>query len=146
MSPDISRKNGPNNLDVCLLTFSRTSSSISNNVMILTLHFTGQPVPLSRLRTGRKWILEDADLVSCVRYYRDGALTLRDWLGGYRGIQECAWYAADDIVPFLRMCPSLVVRPLRKIFRTIRALFSGFRKRFGNGLAALAVGQPAARD
>jgi predicted ATP-grasp superfamily ATP-dependent carboligase len=110
------------------------------------LHFTGQQVPVSNISAGRKWILEDADLVSCVQYYRDGALNLRGWLGSYRGIQECAWYAADDIVPFLRMCPSLVVRPFRKIFRTISALFGGFRKRFVNALAALAIGQPAARD
>jgi D-aspartate ligase len=110
------------------------------------LHFTGQPVPISHSCTGRKWILEDADLASCVQYYRDGALTLRDWLGSYRGIQECAWYAADDIAPFLRMCPSLVVRPLRKIFRKTIALFNGFRKRFANALGALAIGEPAARD
>ena len=44
------------------------------------LHFTGQPVPVSRICTGRKWILEDADLVSCIQYYQDGALTLRQWL------------------------------------------------------------------
>ena len=36
------------------------------------LHFTGQPVPVSHICTGRKWILEDADLVSCIQYYRDG--------------------------------------------------------------------------
>ena len=40
------------------------------------LHFTGQPVPASNICIGRKWILEDADLVSCIRYYRDGALTI----------------------------------------------------------------------
>jgi D-aspartate ligase len=87
------------------------------------LHFTGQPVPVSDICTGRKWILEDAHLVSCLRYYRDGVLSLRDWLGSYRGIQECAWYAADDIMPFLRACSSFSVRPVRKIFRKTRALF-----------------------
>jgi D-aspartate ligase len=81
------------------------------------LHFTGQPVPASEPCTGRKWILEDADLRSCIRYYRDGVLTLKDWLASYRGIQECAWYAADDIVPFLRMCSSSSIRPFRKILR-----------------------------
>ena len=101
------------------------------------LHFTGQPVPRSRLCTGRKWILEDADLVSCIHYYRDGALTLRDWLGSYRGIQECAWYAADDLEPFLRRCPSLAARPVRKIFRKIGARFAGFRRRFPNEPAAV---------
>lgn len=101
------------------------------------LHFTGQPVPPSRLCTGRKWILEDADLVSCIQYYRDGALKLRDWLRSYRGIQECAWYAADDMAPFLRRCPSLAVRPLRKIMRKVGARFTGFRKRFANEPAAV---------
>ena len=85
------------------------------------LHFTGQPVPVSNLCPGRKWVLEDADLASCVRYYRDGALNLRDWLGSYRGISECAWYAADDLVPFLRTCLPFPLKALRKVFREFRA-------------------------
>jgi predicted ATP-grasp superfamily ATP-dependent carboligase len=93
------------------------------------LHFTGHPVPVSHMRTGRKWILEDEDLVSCIRYYRDGALDLRNWLGSYRGIQECAWYAVDDITPFLRMCRSFVMRPVRKILRQTRALFRSASQR-----------------
>lgn len=87
------------------------------------LHFTGQPVPVSSICTGRKWILEDADLVSSIQYYRDGVLSLRQWLGSYRGLKECAWYAADDIMPFLHMCSSFSMRLLRKIFRNTRALF-----------------------
>jgi D-aspartate ligase len=87
------------------------------------LHFTGQPVPVSDICTGRKWILEDADLVSCIRYYRDGVLSLRNWLGSYRGIKECAWYAADDVLPFLRMCSLFSMSVFRKTFRKIRALF-----------------------
>jgi D-aspartate ligase len=101
---------------------------VGNNGMDVTraeyLHFTGQPVPASNICTGRKWILEDADLRSCIRYYRDGALTFQDWLASYGGIQECAWYAADDILPFLRMCSSFSIRPFRKIFRNVRALFA----------------------
>ena len=87
------------------------------------LHFTGQPVPASDICTGRKWILEDADLVSCAQYYRDGVLSLRNWLGSYRGINECAWYAADDVMPFLRICASFAMRVFRKIFKKTRALF-----------------------
>jgi D-aspartate ligase len=87
------------------------------------LHFTGQPVPASHICTGRKWILEDADLVSCIQYYRDGVLSLRDWLGSYRGLKECAWYAADDIMPFLHTCSSFSMRLFRKIFRKTRAIF-----------------------
>jgi D-aspartate ligase len=87
------------------------------------LHFTGQPVPTSNICTGRKWILEDADVRSCIHYYRDGALTFQNWLRSYRGIQECAWYAKDDIRPFLRMCASFSMMPFRKILRTARAIF-----------------------
>jgi hypothetical protein len=58
-----------------------------------------------------------------MQYYRDGVLNLRDWLGSYRGIKECAWYAADDIVPFLRMCSLFFVRLVRKFFRTTGAVF-----------------------
>ena len=87
------------------------------------LHFTGQPVPVSSICTGRKWILEDADLVSCIQYYRDGVLSLQEWLGSYRGLKECAWYAPDDIMPFLRMCSSFFMRVFRQIFRKSRAIF-----------------------
>jgi predicted ATP-grasp superfamily ATP-dependent carboligase len=93
------------------------------------LHFIGQPVPVSNMCTGRKWIVEDADLGSCIQYYRDGALSLRDWLGSYRGIQECAWYASDDIVPFLRTCSSFSIRLFRKIFRKTRPLFRSASQR-----------------
>src|SRR5262245_46212094 len=86
-------------------------------------HFTGQPIPVSNLCAGRKWILEDADLVSCVQYYRDGVLSLRNWLGSYRGIKECAWYAADDVMPFLCLCSLVAMRVVRKIFKKTRALF-----------------------
>jgi len=87
------------------------------------LHFTGKPVVAGNLCSGRKWLLEDADFRSCIRYYRDGVLTLPDWLAGYRGIHECAWFASDDIRPFLRMCSSFSMKPFRKIYRKAKALF-----------------------
>jgi predicted ATP-grasp superfamily ATP-dependent carboligase len=83
------------------------------------LHFTGQPVPQSSICEGRKWIVEDADVVSCVRYCRDGVLTLSEWLGGYRGIQEGAWFANDDMQPFFRMVLSTCKRPFRKLARSV---------------------------
>jgi predicted ATP-grasp superfamily ATP-dependent carboligase len=81
------------------------------------LHFTGQPIPAGSMCVGRKWLVEDRDLISCVKYYWDGVLRPRDWLAGYAGIQECAWFASDDIKPFLRMCSMFSVKPFRKIFR-----------------------------
>jgi predicted ATP-grasp superfamily ATP-dependent carboligase len=86
------------------------------------LHVTGQPVPPSCISIGRKWIVEDADLVSCLQYYRHGVLTPSDWLAGYSGISEFAWFAADDVMPFLRMCSICSVRPFKKIVKTSRRL------------------------
>ena len=94
------------------------------------LHLTGQPVPAGRMCMGRKWMVEDADLISCIQYCRDGELTLWDWIAGYSGIRECAWFARDDVVPFLGMCSLFSVRPFRKIVRETKQLF---RAAIGNG-------------
>jgi predicted ATP-grasp superfamily ATP-dependent carboligase len=87
------------------------------------LHFTGNPIPTSKICIGRKWILEDADLRSCIRYYRDGVLNVSDWLASYRDIDECAWYSPDDMMPFVRRCASFSVKPFRKIFRKAKGVF-----------------------
>jgi len=65
----------------------------------LYLDLTGQPIEAAPAREGRKWIVEDSDLVSSIRYHRDGRLTLGGWLRSLRGIQECALWASDDPLP-----------------------------------------------
>jgi len=100
---------------------------VADNGMDVTraeyLHYTGQPIPAGSMCAGRKWIVEDADLISCIQYYRDSQLTLSNWLSSYGGIQECAWFAADDVMPFLRMCSSFSARPFRKILSEGRRVF-----------------------
>jgi len=81
------------------------------------LHATGQSIPPSEISIGRKWIVLDADVLSCLRYYRDGSLSVKEWIHSYRGIQEDAWFAADDPGPFLHMCGRFAARPFRKLFR-----------------------------
>jgi D-aspartate ligase len=81
------------------------------------LHLTGQPVPPSSMCVGRKWVVEDADIISCIRYYKLGLLTFPDWLASYAGVREGAWFAADDILPFLRMSSTFSIRPFRKLLR-----------------------------
>src|SRR5206468_2176031 len=66
----------------------------------LYLDLTGQPVPAAVPRWGRKWIVEDWDVESCLDYRREGSLTLRQWAASLRGIEEWAWFAADDLGPF----------------------------------------------
>ena len=79
----------------------------------LYLDLTGQPVPAAVPRWGRKWIVEDWDVESCLDYRREGSLTLRQWAASLRGIEEWAWFAADDLGPFFRMAGALGWRLLR---------------------------------
>ncbi|MFL6437849.1 MAG: hypothetical protein ACJ71Q_09735 [Terriglobales bacterium] len=70
----------------------------------LYLDLTGRPVPCSASREGRKWLVEDADIGSSLRYRKDGKLTVAQWLKSLTGIQEAAYFARDDIRPFWDMC------------------------------------------
>jgi D-aspartate ligase len=60
---------------------------------------TGQPVIPATTQEGRKWIVEDVDWISALRYWRDGNLTLREWLRSMRGIDEAAFLSRDDLRP-----------------------------------------------
>ena len=59
----------------------------------------GQPVPESQLVEGRKWIVEEYDLVASIRYMLDGNLTPRQWFRSFLGVRETTCYAPDDLLP-----------------------------------------------
>ena len=65
---------------------------------------TGQPVTQGQLVEGRKWVVENFDLMSSPAYIRDRSFTARGWIRSFGGVQEAAWFAADDLRPFLAMC------------------------------------------
>ena len=70
---------------------------------VLYLDMTGQPVPSSDPCVGRKWLVEDFDLLSSFRLWREGALTCKEWAKSLRGVQERACFALDDPLPLLWM-------------------------------------------
>jgi D-aspartate ligase len=70
---------------------------------VLYLDLTGQPVPASSARAGRKWAVEDFDLLSSLRLWREGALTWGEWRKSFDGVEERACFAMDDPLPFLWM-------------------------------------------
>ena len=72
-------------------------------IRALYLDLTGQPVPPANTQEGRKWLVEDCDLISCYRYFRDGKLTFSEWLRSHRGVAETGIFAADDPLPALWM-------------------------------------------
>jgi predicted ATP-grasp superfamily ATP-dependent carboligase len=73
-------------------------------VRALYLDLTGQPVKRGAVREGRKWIVEQSDLLSSLRYGRLGKLTPSQWVGSLDGIEEGAWFARDDPLPLAAMC------------------------------------------
>jgi D-aspartate ligase len=72
-------------------------------VRALYLDLTGQPIEPAKQRDGRKWLVEDLDLVSSISYARDGKLTLNDWIASFRGVEESAFFALDDPLPLWGM-------------------------------------------
>ncbi|MGI8992314.1 MAG: carboxylate--amine ligase [Bryobacteraceae bacterium] len=67
------------------------------------LDLTGQPVQAAPAREGRKWIVEDQDVISSFRYWRDGKLGFKEWATSFSGIREGACWALDDPLPLLAM-------------------------------------------
>jgi len=100
----------------------------------LYLDLTGQPVPSAIPREGRKWVVEDLDSVSCFRYWRDGKLTFKEWLSSFRGVQEAAYCALDDLLPLIPMFLARIAELFRRIYRKV--------SRRAARVAALALKQP----
>ena len=88
----------------------------------LYLDLIGQPVPAAAARDGRKWLVEPNDLQASLLYWREGALTPGQWLGSLRGVEEAAWFARDDLAPFLAMCRSAAAIAAAKAVRSSRAV------------------------
>jgi D-aspartate ligase len=90
------------------------------------LDLTGQSVPSNIIIEGRKWLVEDADLFSSMRYYRDGNLRLGQWLRSYYGVNETAWFSWGDPFPFFivlaKFLREVVSHRMRLLFKNIRKL------------------------
>src|SRR5260370_1083200 len=70
---------------------------------VLYRDLTGQPVSPGGPQVGRKWVVENYDVVSSLTLYRDGKLGVREWARSFRGGEEACWFAWDDPTPFFRM-------------------------------------------
>jgi predicted ATP-grasp superfamily ATP-dependent carboligase len=81
----------------------------------LYMDLTGQEVIPGVAPEGRKWIVEDQDLISCLRYHRDGNLTFKQWLQSFQGVEEGGFYAADDLYPCVTRLMALCGQALKRI-------------------------------
>lgn len=84
----------------------------------LYLDMTGQEVPGGWSAPGRKWFVENYDLASSWEYRRDGGLRVREWVSSFRGVDEAAWFATEDIRPFGAMAIASALYLARRLARS----------------------------
>lgn len=85
-------------------------------VRALYLDMTGQPVPTAAGREGRRWVVENFDLITSPQYQRDNRQGLIDWLRSYRGVEEAFWFASDDPRPFIAMGAASLRWVVKRVF------------------------------
>ena len=78
------------------------------------LDLTGQPVVSEAACEGRKWLVENRDLLELPAHLKSGKLTIAGWLRSLRGVREIAWFNWRDPVPFFAMLAGLVRSFLRE--------------------------------
>jgi D-aspartate ligase len=72
----------------------------------LYLDLTGQAFEAGEPVPGRRWAVENLDVASAIRHVRSRELSVAGWVRSLRAVDEWAWFARDDVRPFLRMCGS----------------------------------------
>jgi predicted ATP-grasp superfamily ATP-dependent carboligase len=102
---------------------------------------TGQPAGPAVPRYGRKWMVEDCDLVSSIRYYRDGQLTVKDWLRSFRGVQETAFFSLRDPLPGIITLASDGQQFAARIFHRNGSASAGHASHPGHSLLSHKLGK-----
>jgi D-aspartate ligase len=92
----------------------------------LYLDLTGQPVLVGEPREGRKWVVENFDLISSPKYCRDSKLGVREWVRSYRGVEEAFWFAWDDLAPFIMMGWRSLRWAFERLFAKTRGMYSNW--------------------
>jgi predicted ATP-grasp superfamily ATP-dependent carboligase len=95
---------------------------------------------------GRRFLVENYDVLAAIRYRRLGELDLRSWARSLRGVDETAWFARDDLVPFGLMCLRLGWRLLERLLHRRPRSPDTLRPRYRPGRALNLAGpvRPAA--
>lgn len=79
-------------------------------VRALYQDLTGQEIYPIIPREGRRWVIEDFDIISLLHYYQENTLTFGEWLRSFKGLEEGAWFHWKDPLPFLKMISGLMKR------------------------------------
>jgi predicted ATP-grasp superfamily ATP-dependent carboligase len=79
-------------------------------VKSLYLDLTGQEQFAIVPREGRRWLIEDFDVISSIHYYQEGTLRPLQWLSSFKHVEEAAWFSWRDPLPFVVMIGRLLQR------------------------------------
>ena len=85
----------------------------------LYLDLTGQAQPPVIRREGRRWMIEDFDIISSLHYYQEGSLGFLEWFRSFKGVEEAAWFSWQDPVPYFLMLRLLGRRSFHYLFRRV---------------------------
>jgi D-aspartate ligase len=89
-------------------------------VRSLYLDLTGQAQPEVEPVEGRRWIIEDYDLVSTYDYFCEGSLSVGEWFSSLRKVREGAWFSRHDPKPFLYKLKEFNGRLVRSTSRRLQ--------------------------
>ena len=83
------------------------------------LDLTDQPrypaVPIE----GRRWLIEDFDIISTYDYFREGSLTFSEWISSFKRVQEGLWFSWKDPWPFVRMSLGLIKKVVVSLLKRV---------------------------
>jgi D-aspartate ligase len=90
-------------------------------VKSLYLDLTGQDQFSIVPREGRRWLIEDFDIISSLHYYQEGTLRPLQWLQSFKRVEEAAWFSWRDPLPFLVMAGRLLKRFASWAAKTVKS-------------------------
>jgi D-aspartate ligase len=87
------------------------------------LDLTDQAIPDSSMQNDRRWWVEPFDVWAYRDYHRRDGLTRSQWLRSVAGVEERAWFAWDDLKPFMAMTALFLAQPVYR--RAVRSKRGG---------------------
>ena len=89
---------------------------------------TGQPYAVRGQVSGRRFVVENYDPLGALAYWRAGELGPASWLRSLYGVEETAWFAWDDLLPFGLMSVRMAARAGRAFARAPGRRSAGARR------------------
>lgn len=69
-------------------------------VRCLYMDLTGQEIANPIIpKEGRRWAIEDFDIISSFHYHEEGTLGICDWMTSFKRLEEAAWFSWRDPAP-----------------------------------------------